>query len=122
MDILSLLSAFAMGGIISVTAQLLIDLSKLTPARILVLFVCIGVFLGGLGVYEILFEQFGAGVSVPLIGFGATVANGVKEAVDKEGLLGILKGPFSAASAGCSASLIFGYIVSLIFKGKPKRS
>ena len=93
------------------------------PSRFVsVLFVCLGVFLGGCGAYDFLFDQFGAGISVPLIGFGATVANGVKEAVDNEGLLGILKGPFTAASAGCSASLIFGYIICLIFKGRHKRS
>lgn len=122
MDILRLLSAFCVGGAISLIAQILIDLTKLTPARILVIFVCAGVFLGGIGVYEALFNFAGAGASVPLTGFGAVVADGVKEAVDKEGLLGILKGPLSAAAAGCSASLVLGYAVCLICKGKPKRT
>ena len=122
MDISRLFFAFIIGGLISVIAQLLIDFTKLTPARILVLFVSAGVFLGGVGVYDFLFEFAGAGASVPLLGFGATVATGVKEAVNKEGLMGILKGPFTAAAAGCSASLVFGYIVCLLFKGKPKRT
>ena len=122
MDIARLFFAFLIGGLICVVAQLLIDFTKLTPARILVLFVSTGVFLGGIGVYDFLFEFSGAGASVPLLGFGATVATGVKEAVDKEGLIGILKGPFTAAAAGCSASLVFGYIVCLLFKGKPKRT
>ena len=121
-DILRLLSAFVVGGLISVTAQVLIDLTRLTPARILVLFVCTGVFIGAIGLYDIIFEFAGAGISVPLIGFGATVADGVRQAVDKEGLLGILKGPFTAAAAGCSASLVFGYLICLLFKGKPKKS
>ncbi len=121
-DITRFLLAFIVGGIISVIAQILIDLTKLTPARILVLFVSFGVLLGGTGIYDFLFNVSGAGVSVPLIGFGATVADGVREAVDKDGLLGILKGPFTAAAAGCSASLVFGYIICLIFKGRPKRS
>ena len=122
MDLLRLLSAFAVGGTISLIAQVLIDLTKLTPARILVILVCTGVFLGGIGIYGHLFDFAGAGASVPLTGFGATVAEGVKDAVDKDGLLGVLKGPLSAASAGCTASLVFGYIVCLIFKGKPKRT
>ena len=121
-DILRLFLAFAIGGFISVCAQILIDLTKLTPARILVLMVCFGVFLGGTGIYDFLFELAGAGVSVPLIGFGANVAKGVAEAIDSEGLIGILKGPLSAAAAGCTAALVFGYIICLIFKGKPKRS
>ena len=114
--------AFLIGGLICVIAQLLIDLTKLTPARILVLYVCFGVFLGGVGLYEPLFNFAGAGISVPLIGFGGTVARGVMEAVDKDGLIGVLTGPFTAAAAGCSAALVFGYLCALIFKGKPKRS
>ena len=116
------LLAFVIGGAICTIAQILIDKTKLTPARILVLFVCAGVFIGAIGLYDIIFEFAGAGISVPLIGFGATVADGVRQAVDKEGLLGILKGPFTAAAAGCSASLVFGYLICLLFKGKPKKS
>ena len=122
LDVEKLILAFIIGGLICVAAQLLIDLTKLTPARILVLYVCLGVFIGGLGLYEPLFELAGAGVSVPLIGFGANISKGVTEAVDEYGLLGILKGPFTAASVGCSAALIFGYLVTLIFKSKPKRT
>ncbi len=122
MDFIKLITAFAVGGGFCVIAQLLIDLTKLTPARILVIFVCFGVFLGGVGLYTPLFDFAGTGVSVPLIGFGGNIAKGVMEAIDKDGALGILKGPFTAAAAGCSAALIFGYTVCLLFNGKPKRS
>ena len=118
----NLLLTFLFGGALCVIAQLLIDLTKLTPARILVLFVSLGVLLGAIGVYEPIFNIAGAGVSVPLLGFGATVAKGVREAVDSFGFLGIFKGPLSAASAGCTAALVFGFICSVIFKGHPKRS
>lgn len=121
-DILRLIAVFITGGLISAAAQILIDLTKLTPARILVLYVCIGVFLGSVGIYSALFDFAGAGISVPLIGFGANVAEGVKDAIDNDGFIGIFKGPFTAASAGCSAALVFGYVTCLIFKGKPKRS
>ena len=117
-----LLFAFLIGGIISVAAQLLIDLTRLTPARILVFYVCLGVFLGGIGLYEPVFDFSGAGISVPIIGFGGTIARGVKEAVDESGALGILTGPFTASAAGCSAALVFGYITALLSKGKPKRT
>ncbi len=122
MDWLRLLSAFCIGGGLCILAQLLIDLTMLTPARILVIFVCAGVFLGGIGIYKPLFNFAGAGVSVPLLGFGGNIAKGVMEAVDKYGAIGILKGPFTAAAAGCSAALIFGYSVCLLFNGKPKRT
>ncbi|MBQ8380294.1 MAG: SpoVA/SpoVAEb family sporulation membrane protein [Clostridia bacterium] len=122
MDISKLFLAFLVGGIVCALIQVLIDLTKLTPARILVILVCFGTFLGAVGLYESLFELAGAGISVPLIGFGANVAKGVKEAVDSFGFIGIFKGPFAAASAGCTAALIFGYLACLIFKGKPKRS
>ena len=122
LDLTRLILSFLVGGVICVIAQLLIDLTNLTPARILVLYVCLGVFLGGIGIYDKIFSFAGAGISVPLIGFGGTVAKGVMESVDEKGLLGILTGPFSAASVGCSAALIFGYLICLIFKGKPKRS
>lgn len=120
-DLQKALFAFLIGGLICVVAQLLIDLTKLTPARILVLYVCFGVFLGGVGLYKPLFDFAGAGISVPLIGFGGSVARGVMEAVDKDGLLGVLTGPFTASAAGCSAALVFGYLCALIFKGKPKK-
>lgn len=121
-DIQRILLSFIIGGAICVIAQFLIDLTRLTPARILVLYVSFGVFLGGVGLYEPLFNLFGAGISVPLVGFGGTVARGVKEAVDKSGAIGILTGPFTASAAGCSAALVFGYLTALISKGKPKRA
>ena len=102
-------------------AQLLIDLTNLTPARILVIFVSAGVFLGAVGLFEPLLSFAGCGASVPLLGFGATIARGVREAVDERGALGILSGGFEAAAAGCTAALLFGYITALLFRGKPKR-
>ena len=121
-DFQRLIFSFLIGGAVCIVAQILIDLTKLTPARILVLYVCLGVLLGGIGLYEPIFDFSGAGISVPLVGFGGTVANGVKEAIDKDGALGILTGPFTASAAGCSAALVFGYLTALIFKGKPKRA
>ena len=115
------LFAFLVGGLFCAFAQILIDKTSLTPARILVFFVVLGVFLGGVGLYKPLFDFSGCGASLPLIGFGGNVAKGVKEAVDKDGLLGVLGGAFSAASVGCTVSLIIGFIMSLIFRGKSKR-
>lgn len=120
MDILKFILSFLVGGAICGAVQLVIDKTNLTPARILVSLVCIGVFLGAVGIYEPVFETVGAGVSVPLIGFGANIAKGVREAVDTFGLIGIFKGPLTAASAGCVAALVFGYAACLIFRGKPK--
>ncbi len=108
------------GGTLCLVAQLLIDLTALTPARILVLFVSTGVALGAVGLYDRLLPTFGAGLSVPLLGFGGTIARGVREAVEKEGLLGVLSGPLTAASAGTTAALTFGYLSALVFRGKPK--
>ena len=120
-DYYSLILAFVSGGIICVIAQLLIDLTKLTPARILVLYVSLGVLIYAFGIYDPMKEIFGAGVSVPLIGFGANIAKGVKEAVEKEGAIGILTGGLTSSSAGITAALIFGLFASLLFKSKPKR-
>ena len=117
----SLILTFVAGGAICVIAQLLIDLTKLTPARILVSYVVSGVILYGLGVYEPMFEIFGCGVSVPLIGFGAAIGRGVKDAIEKDGLIGILTGGLTATSAGITAALILGLLFSTISKGKPKR-
>lgn len=119
--LLSSLLSFAVGGLFCVAAQILIDLTALTPARILVLYVTGGVLLGATGLYDPLFSFAGCGASVPLVGFGANIARGVREAIDREGALGILTGGFSAASAGCSAALIFGYLSALLFSGKPKK-
>jgi stage V sporulation protein AE len=115
------LISFAVGGGFCIIGQILIDKTKLTPARILVSFVVIGVILGGLGVYEPLTEFAGAGASVPLCGFGNLLWKGVKEAVDKHGFLGIYLGGFKASAAGISAALIFGYLASVIFQPKMKK-
>lgn len=115
------LLAFLAGGLICIPAQLLIDLTRLTPAKILVLYVCLGVLLYGIGVYDPLFELFGRGVSVPLIGFGANIGKGVKEAIEKDGFMGLLTGGLTAASAGISLSLLLGLLFSVIFKTKQRR-
>ncbi len=115
------LLAFLIGGLFCVLAQLLIDKTSLTPAKILVCFVVFGVFLGGVGLYKPLFEISGCGASVPLIGFGGNIAKGVKEAVDKDGIFGVLGGAFSSASVGCTVALLSGFISSVFFKGKSKR-
>lgn len=112
---------FISGGIICVIAQLLIDLTKLTPARILVIYVSLGVLLYAVGVYETMQEIFGAGVSVPLIGFGANIGRGIKEAVDTEGLIGAISGGLSSSAAGITAALLFGLLASFLFKTKSKR-
>ena len=121
-DLTRLFFAFLVGGFICFIAQALIDLTKLTPARILVFTVCFGVLLGAVGIYDKLFDLSGAGVSVPLLGFGANIAKGVRESIDKNGILGILKGPFEAASVGCTSAIIFAFLASLAVKGTPKRS
>ncbi|MBQ2766529.1 MAG: stage V sporulation protein AE [Clostridia bacterium] len=112
--------AFLVGGLLCVIAQILIDKTKLTPARILVLYVVAGVVLGGLGIYEPLTELAGNGATTPLTGFGYLIAKGIREAVDEKGLLGALTGGLSAAAGGTAAALVFGYLAALIFKGKPK--
>lgn len=122
MEILPYLYAFLVGGAFCALAQLLLDLTALTPARVLVIYVVSGVALGALGLYEPLYRFAGAGASVPLIGFGAAVAKGVREAVAESGALGILSGGLTAAAGGTSAALIFGYLSALVFHGKPKRT
>lgn len=112
--------AFVVGGLFCAVGQVLIDYTKLTPARILVAFVVAGVILGGIGVYEPLVELAGGGATVPLTGFGYLLAKGVKEAVAQKGLLGAITGGFTAASAGLGAAVFFGLIIALIFKPKDK--
>lgn len=112
------LKAFLIGGLICVVGQLLLDLTKLTPARILVGFVVVGVILGGIGVYKYVEEFAGAGATVPLLGFGALLADGTKTAIEKDGLLGVLTGPLTAGAAGIMAAVICGIVAS--FLGKPK--
>ena len=119
--ITKLLLSFLVGGIICAAAQILIDKTSLTPAKILVVYVVFGVFLGGIGFYEPILNAVGAGISLPLIGFGGGLAKGVKEAVDEFGVLGILKGPLTAMSAGVTLALFLGFVFSLISKSRSKR-
>ena len=119
--ILKLILAFLVGGLLCAIAQILIDKTALTPAKILVVYVLFGIFLGGIGVYEPIFKAVGAGISIPLVGFGGSVAKGVREAVDNFGLLGILKGPMASMSAGVTLALVLGFIFSLISKSRSKR-
>ena len=116
----ALLKAFAVGGALCVLAQLLIDRTGMTPARILVLFLLFGVLLGAVGLYEPLIRFAGRGATVPLSGFGFLIADGTREAVKNDGLIGILTGPLSAAAGGTGAALFFGFLASLIFRGRPK--
>ncbi|MBQ8345461.1 MAG: SpoVA/SpoVAEb family sporulation membrane protein [Clostridia bacterium] len=119
--VVSLLKAFAVGGLFCVVAQILIDKTALTPARILVTYVVAGVLLGAVGLYAPLSEFAGAGASVPLTGFGNLIAEGVRKAVEETGLLGALTGPLTAASAGIAAALCFSFLAALLSKGgRPK--
>jgi len=112
--------AFVVGGLICVIGQILIDKTKLTPARILVLFVTLGVALTAVGLYEPLVNFAGAGATVPLTGFGYTMAKGILEAVKEKGLLGILTGGLTASAAGIAAAIFFGYIAALVSKSSDK--
>ena len=112
--------AFLVGGLFCLIGQVLIDKTKLTPARILVCYVVIGVFLGAIGVYQQIVDFAGAGATVPLTGFGNTLAKGVKEAVDKDGFIGIFTGGLTASSGGIAAAITAGLVASLIFKAKDK--
>lgn len=114
------IKAFLVGGALCLIGQILIDKTKLTPARILVSYVVIGVILGATGVYEPIIQFAGAGASVPLTGFGSVLAKGVKEAVDEVGFLGIFLGGLKASAGGITAAILSGLLVSLIFKDKDK--
>ena len=114
------LKAFLVGGCFCLIGQILIDKTKLTPARILVSYVVIGVFLGAVGVYKPLVEFAGAGATVPLTGFGYNLAKGVKEAIDTDGFLGILTGGLKATAGGIAAAVFAGLLASLIFTPKDK--
>lgn len=118
---LDYLFAFLVGGTVCLFAQLLIDLTKLTPARILVIYVVLGVFLGAVGLFEPLADFAGCGITVPLVGFGGNVARGVRESVSESGLIGALTGGLSAASGGTAAALCFGYLVALFCNARPRR-
>lgn len=114
------LYAFLIGGLICMAGQMLMDLTKLTPARILVLFVCLGVVLGGLGWYPKLVELAGAGATVPLTGFGNALAQGVKEAVQKDGLLGVFTGGFTACAGGVIVAVLSALVVAWVARPKDK--
>ena len=118
---MDLLKAFFVGGLICVVGQVLMDLTKLTPGRILVGFVVAGVFLGAIGVYEPLVNWAGAGATVPLTGFGYCLAKGVAKAVAEKGLLGALTGGLTATAGGIAAAVVFGVLMAALFKPKDKR-
>lgn len=114
------LKAFLVGGAICAAVQILLDNTKLLPGRVMVILVCIGAVLGALGIYEPFSKWAGAGAGVPLTGFGNALFKGVKEAVDKEGFIGIFKGGFTSSAVGISAALIFSYVASWFFNSKMK--
>ena len=120
MDWMMILKAFAVGGLICVVGQLLIDYTQMTPARILVLFVSLGVVLTGIGVYEPLVNFAGAGATVPLTGFGYTLAKGVQEGVRESGLLGALTGGVTGAAGGIAAAIFLGFLVALVARSGDK--
>lgn len=120
-DLMQLLRCFIVGGLICLIGQILIDKTKLTPARILVTFVTTGAILGGLGIYKYIIDFAGAGATVPLTGFGANLAKGAIEGVKEQGLLGAFIGGVKASSGGIAAAVFFGYIASLIAKPKIKK-
>ena len=119
--ILEYVRAALVGGALCVIAQILIDRTKLTPARILVCYVVAGTVLGMLGIYQHLVDFGGAGATTPIIGFGYLIAKGVKKAVDEQGLLGALTGGLTATAGGICAAICFGYIAALFARGKPKK-
>ena len=117
---MDILKAFIFGGLFCVVGQILIDKRKLTPARILVGYVVAGVILGAIGIYKPRTEFAGAGATVPLTGFGSSLAKGVKEAIDQSGFIGILTGGLKATAGGITAAIVAGLIVSVIFKARDK--
>lgn len=118
---LDFLWAFVCGGALCALAQILIDKTRLTPARILVAYVVAGVALGAVGVYAPFADFAGAGATTPLTGFGFLISKGVRAAVDERGLLGALAGPLEAAAVGISASLVFSLLAAIVFRSRPKR-
>lgn len=120
-DLMQLLRCFLVGGLICIIGQILIDKTKLTPARILVTFVTAGVILGAVGIYKYLIDFAGCGATVPLLGFGANLAKGTIEAVKSEGLLGAFIGGVKASAGGIAAAVFFGYLASLVAKPKIKK-
>ena len=120
-DWMALLRCFVVGGIICVIGQILIDKTKLTSARILVLFVTVGAILGGLGIYQYIIDFAGAGATVPLTGFGANLAKGAMQEAQNQGILGAFIGGVKASAGGIAAAVFFGYLASLIAKPKIKK-
>lgn len=120
-DWMMLLKCFVTGGVICIIGQILIDKTKLTPAKILVIFVTTGAILGGLGIYQYLVDFAGAGATVPLTGFGYNLAKGAIEGVQQSGLVGSFTGGVKAAAGGIAAAVFFGYLASLISKPKMKK-
>lgn len=118
--IMDYINAFWVGGLICVVAQILIDKTKLTPARILTAFVVAGVVLGSFGVYDKLIDFAGAGATVPIVGFGNTLVKGVMKGIREDGFLGVFTGGISAAAGGIAASIFFGFLASVIFNAKQK--
>ncbi|MDD6604222.1 MAG: stage V sporulation protein AE [Eubacteriales bacterium] len=114
------IKAFVVGGLICVVGQLLLDFTKLTPAKILVSFVCLGVLLGGLGIYDRLVDFAGAGATIPLTGFGNALANGVKNAIREQGFMGVVTGALTACAGGVTVALISGLVVALVTDSKDK--
>ena len=114
------IKAFAVGGLICALVQILLDKTKLMPGRVMVLLVCSGAVLSAIGIYQPFVEFAGAGASVPLLGFGNVLWKGMKEAIDKNGIIGLFMGGFTACAVGVSAALIFSWIASLIFRPKMK--
>jgi len=119
--IMDYFNAFWVGGLICALVQILMEKTKMMPGRIMVLLVCLGALIGVFGWYQPFVEFAGAGASVPLLGFGNVLMKGVKEAVDKEGFMGLFMGGFKAGAVGTSAALIFGYLASLIFNPKMRK-
>lgn len=114
--------SFLIGGLLCLIGQILIDRTKLTPARILTTYVALGVLLGGLGIYEPFAKWAGAGATIPLLGFGNTLAKGVRKSVSEQGIIGAFTGGFTSASGGICAAIFFGLLVSIIFKSKDKNT
>ena len=115
------INAFWVGGLICALAQILMEKTKMLPGRIMVLLVCLGVVLGAFNLYDPIKEYAQAGATVPLLGFGNTLWIGMKEAIDKDGLLGVFTGGFTACAAGVSAALVFSYMASFLFRSKMKK-
>ena len=120
-DYMQLLRCFVVGGLICIIGQILIDKTKLTPARILVTFVTAGAILGGLGIYKYIIDFAGAGATVPLTGFGNLLAKGAIKKAEADGLIGAFTGGTAAAAGGIAAAVFFGYLASLISKPKMKK-